>query len=284
MNPRELETRNQEPETEDEEPETPRPLIVAHRGASALAPENTIAAFDRAIADGAEGIEFDVRLASDGVPVVIHDSHLRRVSGLDKSVAGLSSKELAKTNVGAWFAQAAPERWSPAYDGETVPTLEAVLDRLSDFRGVLYVELKSETVEMLDQLVPAVCGVVSRSKVSDRAIIKSFHLSFIPQVRHTCPGIRTAALFAPKIMTILRKEKYLVDLAHEFGADEISVHYSLATNKLMKKADKLNLPVTIWTADHPRWLKRGIKLGLNAIITNDPGRLIEKREEILRRG
>lgn len=270
-----------EPETRNTEPETRLPLIVAHRGASAHAPENTLAAFDRAIADGAEGIEFDVRLAKDGVPVVIHDSHLRRVAGVDRAVADLTSKELAKTNVGAWFAHIAPERWTSEFDSQTVPTFEEVLNRLGEFPGLLYVELKSESIETLDGLVPAVCEIVRRSKLADRIIVKSFHLSFIPQVRHISPGIRTAALFAPKIMTILRKEKYLVDLAREFGADEISVHYSLATKKLMKKAGKLDLPVTIWTADHPRWLKRGMKLGLNAIITNDPAGLIAKRNDIV---
>ena len=95
------------------------------------------------------------------------------------------------------------------------------------------------------------------------------------------PSVKTAALFAPKIMTILRKEKHLVKIAEEFGAGELSIHYSLATKKLMRKALERALPVTIWTVDNPRWIKRAIRLGLNAIITNDPARLLARRTEIL---
>ncbi|MEK7855299.1 MAG: glycerophosphodiester phosphodiesterase family protein, partial [Acidobacteriota bacterium] len=94
------------------------------------------------------------------------------------------------------------------------------------------------------------------------------------------PSLRTAALFAPKIMTILRKEKHLVKIADEFGADELSIHYSLATQKLIEKAGKRGLPVNIWTADNPRWVKRGIRLGLSSIITNDPARMLARREQI----
>jgi glycerophosphoryl diester phosphodiesterase len=79
------------------------PLIIAHRGASAVAPENTIAAFRRAIEVGADGVEFDVRLARDGVPVVIHDSTLERTAGLKRGVSDLTSEELSQIDVGSWF-------------------------------------------------------------------------------------------------------------------------------------------------------------------------------------
>jgi glycerophosphoryl diester phosphodiesterase len=113
-------------------------------------------------------------------------------------------------------------------------------------------------------------------------IVKSFQLEVIPAIRRHCPQkVKTAALFAPKIMTILRKEKRLVNIADELGADMVSVHFSLATRKLMKKAEKKNLPVTIWTADHPRWVKRALDLGLYAVITNNPAALLAKRAEVL---
>ncbi len=79
------------------------PLIIGHRGASALAPENTLAAFRRAIADGADGIEFDVRLARDGVAVVIHDATLERTGLLKRRVANLTADELQAIDVGSWF-------------------------------------------------------------------------------------------------------------------------------------------------------------------------------------
>ena len=225
--------------------------------------------------DGADGIEFDVRLAKDGVPVVHHDSSLRRTGRTDVLISDRTSEELAQTNVASWFEQS-------DWNDTGVPTLLSTLKFLRDFHGLVYVELKLEPGENIEPLVRAVGDVIGSSPIAGRVIVKSFRLSFIPLFRSLCPKVTTAALFAPKVMTLLRKEKYLVDLAVEFGADELSVHCSLATRKLMKKAGKLGLPVTIWTVANPRWLQRAMKLGINAVITNDPARLIAKREEMVR--
>ncbi len=257
-----------------------RPLIVAHRGASAVAPENTLAAFRRAIDDGAEGIEFDVRLAKDGVAVVFHDATLKRTALRDGNIADITSTELAKIDIGSWFNKMDRRNANPRYSLQTVSTLTETLEFLKEFKGRIYIELKCRDSEIAG-LVSAVCDASSTSGLASQIILKSFKMAVIPRVRLLCPGLKTAALFAPKIMTILRKEKHLVKIAEEFGASELSIHYSLATQKLMEKAGKRGLPVTIWTADNPRWVKRGIKLGLNAIITNNPAKLLAKRSEIL---
>jgi len=256
-----------------------KPLIIAHRGASALAPENTLAAFKRATDDGAEGIEFDVRLAKDDVAVVFHDSTLNRTAQIDSRVSDFTSAELAQFDVGSWFNRVSRKRADRVFSNAHIPTLEETLQFLENFKGLLYVELKCRDAEM-ERLTRAVCEAVERSPLISRVIVKSFKLKVIPMVRAHCPAVRTAALFAPKIMTILRKEKHLVKIADDFGADELSLHYSLATRKLMENAARRNLPVTIWTADNPRWVKRGIKLGLKAIITNNPVLLLAKRDEI----
>lgn len=259
-----------------------RPLIVAHRGASALAPENTLAAFRRAVDDGADGIEFDVRLAKDGVAVVFHDPTLNRTALRDGRIANYTSAELGNIDVGSWFNKMAPRGSNPEYSRQTVSSLAETLEFLKEFTGMVYIELKCRDSEVA-ALVEAVCRACGGSPLMGRIIVKSFKMAVIPRVRLLCPGLRTAALFAPKIMTILRKEEHLVKIAEEFGASELSIHYSLATQKLMEKAGNRGLPVTIWTADNPRWVKRAIKIGLNAIITNDPSRLLAKRRDILQR-
>jgi len=99
----------------------PVPLIIGHRGASAVAPENTMAAFREAITVGAHGIEFDVRLTSDGVPVVIHDSTLRRTGGVNQRVADLSWHDLSEVDVGSWFRPG-------SFADETVPSLRELFD------------------------------------------------------------------------------------------------------------------------------------------------------------
>jgi glycerophosphoryl diester phosphodiesterase len=257
-----------------------KPLIIAHRGASALAPENTLAAFKKALADGAEGVEFDVRLTKDGRPVVFHDATLARLTNRKNPVSSLTAAELQEIDVGSWFARRKANSSTEDFSGETIPTLRALLDFLKDFKGWIYIELKCRESE-IERLSRKVGEIISESHLLPQIIVKSFQLEALPAVRRRCPSVKTAALFAPKIMTILRKEKRLVEVAGEFGADMISVHFSLATRKLMKKAEKKNLPVTIWTADHPRWVKRAFDLGIFAVITNNPARLLAKRAEIL---
>jgi glycerophosphoryl diester phosphodiesterase len=257
-----------------------KPLIIAHRGASALAPENTFAAFRQALADGAEGIEFDVRLAKDGEVVVFHDATLARVSKRKNLVSSLTVRELQEIDVGAWFTKRQTNLSSADFAGETIPTLHGLLDFLKEFKGLIYIELKCRESE-IKKLSKAVSEIISDSRLLPQIIVKSFQLEVIPFFREICPEAKTAALFAPKIMTILRKEKRLIEVAGELGADMISVHFSLATRKLMKSAEKRALPVTIWTADNPRWIKRAFDLGLFAVITNNPANLLAKRAEIV---
>lgn len=253
-----------------------QPKIIAHRGASAVAPENTLAAFREAIEAGADGIEFDVRVAKDNEAVVFHDRKLKRTTGQKGTVADMTSAELGKLDAGSWFAGS---NGNPPFANEVVSTLKQTLEFLADFDGTIYIEIKCKE-EDVERLTRRVGEILNQTKRTDRIIVKSFKLSVIPLIKQYCPNVRTAALFAPKVKNVLRKEKYLVNLAEEIGVDEISLHYTLATKKLMKKARSRGLAVVIWTADNPRWIKRALRLGLGAIITNDPKKLLAKREAL----
>lgn len=257
----------------------PLPLIIAHRGASAMAPENTLAAFRRAIEAGSDGIEFDVRLARDGVPVVIHDASLKRTANIDKPVSSLTSAELERIDVGRWFATTTNGDRTGEFPSENISTLARALRFLQSFHGRIFVELKCPERD-LNTLAAAVCSHVKNSPLAPQIIIKSFRLEVIRQVRVLAPGIRTAALFAPKVMALLRKERHMVRTAKELGADELSIHYSLATAKLMERAGDCGLPVTIWTTDKPRWIERALQLGVRSLITNDPQSMLSQREAI----
>ncbi|CAN5812141.1 glycerophosphodiester phosphodiesterase [soil metagenome] len=256
------------------------PLIIAHRGASAFAPENTLAAFKKAVEDGAEGIEFDVRLSKDGEAVVFHDADLKRIGGRDEKIIDFSFEELQKIDAGSWFNRVFPKLADEKFSNETIPSLRDVLNLLNDFRGLIYIELKCKEREV-EPLVKAVCKEISLSHLLPNIIVKSFRLQVIPEIRRLCEDVTTAALFAPKIMMMLRKEKHLLKIAQEFRADQISLHYTLVSRKFMKSAEKKNLPVTVWTVDNPRFIKRAIALGINAVITNNPASLYRKKGEIL---
>lgn len=259
-----------------------KPFIVAHRGASALAPENTFAAFRRAIEDGAEGIEFDVHLAKDNVPVVIHDSNLKRLANIESRVSDFTSEELNEIDVGSWFNKKYPQQANEKFSAETVPPLAQLLYFLRGYEGLIYVELKGADSQMF-ALAEAVCALIRPTDFLPNIIVKSFNLKAIKLVKQILPEVRIAALFEPKILTILRKEKLILDEARKYAADEISVHYSLATKNFVRQAREKNFPVTIWTADRPIWVGRALDFGINAIITNNPARLLVKRDEIQRK-
>lgn len=258
-----------------------KPLIIAHRGASEVAPENTLAAFEKALADGAEGIEFDVRLAKDGVPVVFHDKDLLRIAGRENLIKHFSAAELNKIDAGSWFNSEFPEKAQTDFSNQKISTLEQTLDFLQDYKGVIYIELKSETSK-IKKLSKAVCRLIKDSNLLPNIIVKSFNLDALPIIQKYCPKAKTAALFAPKVMILIRKEKRLINIAKELNADFLSLHFSFATKNFMQKAKTQSLKVAIWTADNPLWVKRGIDLGIEHIITNNPARLLAKRREILR--
>lgn len=255
------------------------PLIVAHRGASAFAPENTLTSFRIAMDSGAEGIEFDVRLSRDGVPVVIHDKDLFRTAGRHELVSQLNAEELGAIDVSSWFHTDSQLRLVER-DFDTVPTLAKTLELLRGYRGVVFVELKCKDQDV-EPLTRAVCRTLRDNPIAGRVIVKSFKLSAIPLVKAFAPDVRTAGLFAPKIRTILRKERHLVKIAAELGVDELSIHKSLASKKLIRAAEKHGLPVAVWTTDNLRWIDRAMRMGVKAVITNDPAGMLARRNEII---
>ena len=232
---------------------------------------------------GADGIEFDVRLAGDGVAVVFHDPSLNRIAGRKGKIEQTDSVELSVTDAGSWFNRRYPERSDPNFPNERVPTLRETLRRLEPFNGLLYIELKGHN-KGIEQLANAVAEEIRDSQLLSRIIVKSFNLRALPHVRTMCQGVRTAALFAPKFRNLLRKEKHILHLAEEAGAEEISLHYTLATRKLVSEARRRGFDVVIWTADRAHWVRRGAELGLKAIITNDPAKLLVARERQIERG
>ena len=251
------------------------PLVIGHRGASAHAPENTLAAFRMAFDAGADGIELDVRLTKDGVPVVIHDADLDRTGSEPGLVSELTSAELSKVDVGSWFNKKFPKRAKEEFRNEPIPSLVQVLELCKDSKGLIYLELKPNRTDSR-KLAVAVCDLIRNSPLLPRIIIKCFKLGMIPIIRQVLPEVQTAALFEPIVMDYLRRRKHLLRLIREFGAHQISLHYALVTRKLAKLAAEQGMPVTIWTVDDRKIFKKAKKLGIQAVITNDPAKMISE--------
>ena len=241
----------------------PVPFIIGHRGASVVAPENTMAAFREAIAVGADGIEFDVRLASDGVPVVIHDSTLRRTGGMNQRVADLSSQELGKIDVGSWFKPG-------SFAGETVPSLAELFELFRTNNLSLYLEMKCDSPAEYGPLAEACCGMIDEYSFKDRVVVECFELPALEVVKEIDPDIKTAALFDRVFI-----DQSIVTRATEIGAMAVALHHRLARKNLVGKSKEAGLHVAVWTVDDPIWLDRARAIGIDAIITNDPARMLK---------
>lgn len=253
------------------------PLIIAHRGASSYAPENTLAALQMAVDAGADGVEFDVQLAADGIPVVIHDLTINRTALRDGNVSDLTSVGLSKIDVGSWFNAKYPKRSKSDFCQETIPTLLEVLHILAAFKGLIYIELKPTSRNCSD-LVKSICDTVRKSHLLPQMIFKSFYLSSLLEIKHRLPDVKTAALFGPTAKEILRRRKHILAIAHKSGASQISLHHALISRKLAKTAVDAPVPVTVWTVDNTRWLGKCTELGIGALITNDPAKFLEFRK------
>lgn len=256
------------------------PLIIGHRGASALAPENSLAAFRRAIADGADGIEFDVRLSRDGVAVVIHDASLERTGLLKQGVSELTAAELQSTDIGRWFSKSNRKTSLCDFDfaGQTVPLLAQVFELFEQNTGLLYLEMKADAGEG-SELVAEVVRMIQASSVRKRVIVECFDLSLIAEVKTHDATIRTAALFEPKLSkpTSFVRRDY-PQLAAEVGADEIALHHALAGRRNIEAALRLNQKVVVWTVDNPAWVSKATDWGITALITNNPSVLLPTRD------
>ncbi|MEO6391367.1 MAG: glycerophosphodiester phosphodiesterase family protein [Pyrinomonadaceae bacterium] len=250
------------------------PLIIGHRGASALAPENTLIAFTKAFDDGADGLEFDVHLARDGVPVIIHDDTLKRTGLRAGRIADLTSKELAQIDVGTWFNRKFPARAHPSYASATIPTLVQLFELVHKRRPVLYVELKGP--DAIDLAAP-VTRLIAEYDLKANAIVESFSHAAVKQVKLADPTIRTAALFEPTLTRPKPSAGWLLERAKECDADEIALHYSMASRRVVTHLADYGTPVVIWTADKPSWVGRAVRDGIGAIITNNPEVLVAKR-------
>lgn len=257
-----------------------QPLIIGHRGASAVAPENTLAAFERAFRDGADGIEFDVRLARDHVPVVIHDATLKRTALREGSIADLSVSELSETDVGTWFNLRRPTAARVEYEGARVPTLAQVLELYGEGNSRLYVEMKCEGDEG-GALAAEVARLVDEYSFHQRAVVESFALDSIAEIKRLDARIRTAALFEPSLLRPRPSMRKMIEQALSCRADEIALHRTLATRRAVEEAGRRGLRVVVWTVDSPSWIQRAIAYGISAVITNDPARMRSRRDKVL---
>jgi glycerophosphoryl diester phosphodiesterase len=243
-----------------------RPAVFAHRGASAFAPENTLAAFRLALAPGADGVELDAMLCGSGEIVVIHDDTVDRTSGERGLVRQMKLAQLKSLDAGSFFA--------PSFAGEPIPTLDEVFAEIGS-RAVINVELKNYETPT-DALPDKVVDLVIRHGLQDRIIFSSFHPFNLIRVRRRLPQTPAAILTLPgKPGRLLRGW-----LGRMLAPKYIHPYYSDVSAENMAREHRLGRRVNAWTVNEESEMMRLINIGIDGIITDNPSlarRVLEER-------
>lgn len=219
--------------------------IIAHRGASAHAPENTLAAFQLALDQGADGIELDVMLSKDGQLVVIHDETVDRTTNGTGKVAEMDLVELKVLDAG---------------QGESLPTLPEVFDRFGG-KFLINVEMKNYS-SLFDRLPLVVAAQVRAFKLIDSVLISSFNPFNLPRFHRRVPEVKVGLLTQPG--------KARNGLNNLFRFDALHPYYDDVDAALVQTEHNRGRQVNVWTVDEPTEIKRLAGLGVDMLITNDP--------------
>ena len=237
--------------------------ITAHRGSSLVAPENTLASMNQAIADGADYLELDVRLSGDGRIVVSHDDNLSRLTGVDRRISDMTLAEIEQVDVGSYFGD--------AFVGERIPTFQQILDNARGRIG-LYVELKPAP-GTAEELTRKVIAQLNAADMTDRAVLASLSPEVIERVKTIDDDIRTT-LFLQFV---------LPGALNTTDADIIGLRHTQATPSLLRTIHDTGREVAVWTVNGIGDMSRYIDMGVDNIITDRPDALtgiLEARREM----
>ena len=240
-------------------------LVIGHRGASREAPENTLASFELAWTEGADGIEADFRLTRDGQIVCIHDASTGRTAGVDLEIACSSLAELRRLDVGMWK--------SPLWAGAKIPTLAEVLAALPMGKK-LYIEIKSG-----EEIVAPLADLMAASGVSTEAVrFLSFSEELITAVKARLPAWKCCWLtdYKRRGGGSLSREELLAILAR-CGGDGLAARSGSRVNEeLVAALMDAGREIHVWTVDDPATARRLLGLGVDSIMTNRPGWLRQR--------
>jgi glycerophosphoryl diester phosphodiesterase len=242
--------------------------VIAHRGASGAAPENTLAAFRRAVEEGAGFVETDLQLTRDARLVALHDKTLNRTTNGRGPVSAKTLEELRSLDAGAWFGRSSPdgkrqESEKERFAGERVPTVEEVLAFGRQHDIGLYLELKPLRPGGAEQ---AVVGALRASREIARSVVLSFDPGSLVELHRLEPLLVTGFLYR----NALRDG---VDRAVEAGARQLLPRADRVTPELVAEAHRRDLKVVAWTVNDPKRMQAMRNAGVDGIITNYPGEL-----------
>jgi glycerophosphoryl diester phosphodiesterase len=248
-------------------------LVIAHRGDSSSAPENTLPAFQKAIDLGADMIELDVQLTSDGVPVVFHDANLDKHSNGVGLLSDYPSRKIRSLDAGAWY--------SKEFTGEKIPLLTEVVE-LAKNRILLNIEIKPESVtENADSGIEyKVCELVRLLGMEEQVLISSFDYRVFERVHNIDPAIKTGLLYNREKSGRLSP----AELMQTYQTFSFHCSRWQLRKKWIKECRQIGVPIYIYTVNGRRTMRSLIKKGIAGIFSDKPERLKQVSGRLLATG
>lgn len=234
----------------------PHPILFAHRGDQAHAPENTLPSFSQAIQKGADGVELDAKLTSDGHVIVIHDLTVDRTTNGKGKVASFSLEEIRKLDAGAWFDE--------KFAGAKIPLLEEVFESVGRNK-LINIELTNYSTPR-DGLTQKVCELIKKHNNQKQIIFSSFFASSLKIAAQGLPEAPRGLLARPGILGLWARS-----FGFMFGDYQaLHPHVSSASREQMQRAHRLKRRVHVWTANTPAEVTQLRDWGADGIFTDDP--------------
>ena len=247
------------------------PLIIAHRGASGEAPENTLAAFQLALTQGCDGLELDIHLTKDGQLAVIHDENIKRTTNGEGLIGEMTTAELKKYDAGSWF--------SNKYKGEKIPLLGEVFE-LVPKEILINIEIKN-IPSYYEGIEEKLLELLRHYDRIDQVIVSSFDHQCLYRLKKQNKNIKIGLLYYENVVDH-------VEFAKLFGLPVESLHpdQRAIRDKDVRMAIENGLKVFTWTCNSEENMKRMMDYGVSGIITNYPAKLhslIEGKQKVTRR-
>ena len=232
-------------------------INFAHRGASGYRPENTMLAFEYAVTLGATGIETDVQLTADGIPVLIHDESLYRTTGVNAYVKDKTYDEIKALDAGSWF--------NPEFSNATIPTLEELLQLAVKHDLIINIELKNGIV-LYPDLEERVIALVEQYELQERVIVSSFNHYSLKKFHSLAPSIATGILYA---VGLYEPWHY----AKSIGATKLHAPVYATYPQFVKEAAEHGCGYNVYTVNDEKHMKALIEARVEGIITDYPDKL-----------
>ena len=257
-----------------------RPRVFAHRGGCALGPENTIAAFDRGLAAGADGLELDIRLSADGIAVACHDETLDRTTNMTGPVSARTAAELSRMDAGYRFTDGAG-RHPFRGQGVHIPTLGEVLERYPDVP--IIVEMKPDS----EKMGLAFAAEVLKAGAVDRVCAAGYGSRSLAAAREALPAIASGASQMEVRLALYRSWVGWPPMHPRYGGYQVPEHAGslrVVSRRFIRHAHRAGLEVQVWTIDEAADMQRLLSWGADALISNRPDLAVSVRNQFVSAG